>query len=165
MGRYLILRVPVFLVAVLVAACAAETSATTEGDSVLAPTMTSSSAAPLESTTTESLAETTTSTITSASLEELAGIYEATDPGRGGFLVIRDDGTLHWAPDANSPQILLHARSEGANVLVTDLDCGEDIEGVYQFRLLEAGELEVLLIEDGCPGRAGNIPGEYTPSE
>ncbi|HXV72504.1 MAG TPA: hypothetical protein VEB69_14025 [Acidimicrobiia bacterium] len=50
-------------------------------------------------------------------------------------------------------------------MLVTDLDCGEDIEGVYQFRLLEAGELEVLLIEDGCPGRAGNIPGEYTPSE
>lgn len=167
MGRLLVPRVPLLLVGLLVAACAAETSVTTEGDSVVEPTTTLSAAATtprLESTTTESLAETTTSAMPSVALAEIAGLYEASDPGREGFLEIRDDGTLHWAPDGNSPQILLHARPEGANVLMTDPDCGEDIEGVYQFLLLETGELEVVLIEDGCPGRAGNIPGEYMPS-
>jgi len=168
MGRILALRATLVLIASLVAACATETSVTTAGGSALEPTTTLSSAPtttlPLQSTTTESLAETTTPATPSVSLEEIAGIYEATDSGRGGFLEIMDDGTLRWAPNRSSPQILLHARSEGTSVLITDPDCGEDVEGVYQFRLLEAGALEVVLIEDGCPGRAANIPGEYTPS-
>lgn len=168
MSRLLALRPMLALVVGLLTACAAETSVTTGGGFDPGPTTIVSSA-----TTTTPLLETITTdmsevTITSApspvSFEDMAGTYLAGDPGGEAFLQIMEDGTLHWAPNATSPQIVLNARFEGTTVLITDPDCGEDVEGVYEFNLLETGDLAVVLIEDGCPGRAANIAGDYTPS-
>lgn len=171
MDRLLVLR-PLLALAVglLLAACADGTSVTSTGSPDHEPTTTVPVAAtttdpPLETTSTEPQEETTTSAAPLASFEDTAGTYETKDPGAEGFLRIMDDGTLQWAPDENGPQIGLNARFEGTSVLITDPDCGEDVEGVYEFYLLETGDLAVVLLEDACPGRASNVPGEYTPVE
>jgi len=170
MGKLVVLRPMLALVVgLLLAACADGRSVTTAGSLDPEPTATVSAAtttdSPLETTSTEPPDETTASAPPLVSFEDIAGTYGAKDPGGEGFLRIMDDGTVHWAPNENSPQIVLNARFEGTSVLITDPDCGEDVEGVYEFHLLETGDLAVVLIEDACPGRASNVPGEYTPSE
>lgn len=168
MGKLLVLRAIALVVGVLLAACGDGTSVTTAGSLDPAPTTTLSAApttdSPLETTSTEPPEETTTSAPLLASFEDIAGTYEMQDPGGEALLRIMDDGTLHWAPNENTPQIVLNARFEGTTVLITDPDCGEVVEGVYEFHLAETGDLAVVLIEDACPGRASNIPGGYTPS-
>jgi len=109
--------------------------------------------------------ETNTSTLPATSFTGIAGTYGAKDPADERFFLITDDGILHWAPDENSPQIVLSARFEETRVLISDPDCGEDVEGVYEFPMLETGGLTVALVEDACPGRASSIPGEYTSVE
>lgn len=170
MGKLLVLR-PMLGLAVgqLLAACADGTSVTSAGSLDPEPTTTASAATttdpPLETTSAEPSEETTTSAALLASFEDIAGTYETQDPGGQGFLRIMDDGTLQWGPDENSSQIVLNARVQGTSVLITDPDCGEDVEGVYEFHLLETGDLAVVLIDDACPGRASNIPDDYTPVE
>lgn len=170
MDRLLVLR-PMLALAVglLLAACADGTSVTSAGSLDPEPTTTVSAATttdpPAETTSTEPPEGTTTSAVLLASFEDIEGTYETKDPGAEGFLRIMEDGTLQWAPDENSPQIVLNARVDGTSVLITDPDCGEDVEGVYEFHLLETGDLAVVLIEDACAGRASNVPGEYTPVE
>lgn len=164
------LQMPAALaVVLLLAACAGGTSDANPGSLEFDPTTTSavvSTTGPqVETTTTDMREETTTSTASQAPVEEVAGTYEARDAKREGFLLIMDDGTLHWAPDETGPQIVLDARFEETSVLITDPDCGEDVTGVYEFRLLETGDLEVVLIEDACSGRASNLAGRYTPVE
>jgi len=169
MSRLLALRPILALGVGLLAACAAETSVTTEGGFDPGSTTIMSSATTTttlqETTTTDTPEETTASVPPPVSFEDMAGTYQAKDPGGERFLEILDDGTLHWAPNGNSPQIVLSARFEGTSVLITDPDCGDDVEGVYEFDLLGTGDLAVVLIEDGCLGRAANIPGDYTLSE
>jgi len=169
MGRLLVLRAMLALaIGLLLAACGNGT-VTTAGSVDPGPTTTLSAAtttdSPLETRTTESPVETTAPASLLVSFEGIAGSYGAKDPGGEGFLRIMDDGTLHWAPNENGPEIVLNARIEGTSVLITDPDCGEGVEGVYEFHLLESGDLAVVLIEDACPGRASNVPGEYTPVE
>lgn len=136
-------------------------SATTISDDVDAPTTPSAA----ETTTIGPPEETTTSTPLVTSFEAIAGTYEAMNPGGIGFFRILDDGTLHWASEEDSPEIVLNARFQGTRVLITDPDCGQTVEGIYEFHLPETGDLEVVLIQDACPGRASLIPGEYTPVE
>lgn len=168
MGKPLMLRLIALQIVVQVTACGNSTSVTPAGS--LDPELTTTVSAatttdpPLETTSTEPPEETTPAALL-ASFEDIAGTYETKNPSGAGFLQIMGDGTMQWAPDENSPQVLLNARIEGTNVLITDPDCGEDVEGVYEFYLLETGDLAVVLIEDACPGRAGNVPGEYTPVE
>ena len=164
MGR-LVLRPMVLAAGLLLAACANTTAVTTTGSLDPAPTATLADASttdpPPETTATEPPEETTTSTPRVPSFEDLAGTYGAKDPGGVGFFRIMDDGTLHWAPREDGPEIVLNARFEGTSVLVTDPDCGEGVVGVYEFDLLETGDLEVVLVGDSCPGRADNVPGIY----
>ena len=169
MGKLLVLRPMLALSAgLLLAACADDTSVTSAGSLDPEPTTTVSAATTtdpqLETTSTEPPEETTTSASLLA-FDDIAGTYETKDPGGEGFLRIIDDGTMQWAPDENGPQIVLDARVEGTRVLITDPDCGEDVEGVYEFHLLGTGDLAVVLIEDACSGRATNVPGEYRPVE
>jgi len=171
MGKLLVLRPMLALSAgMLLAACADDTSVTSAGSLDPEPTTTVSAATTtdpqLETTSTEPPPEETTiSASLLASFEGIAGTYETKDPGGEGFLRIMDDGTMQWAPNENGAQIVLDARVEGTRVLITDPDCGEDVEGVYEFHLLETGDLAVVLIEDACSGRASNVPGEYRPVE
>lgn len=167
MGKPPVLKLMALAAGVLLAACADGASVTPAGSLDLEPTTSLSAATttdpPLETTSTEPPEETTTSGPLLASFEDIAGTYETTGPGGEGFLRIMDDGTLQWAPNENSPQIVLNARFAETRVLITDPDCGEDVEGVYEFHLLETDDLAVVLIEDACPGRASIVPGEYTP--
>lgn len=169
MGKPLVLRLIPLVIGVQVTACGNSTSVAPAGTLDPEPTISVSTAtttdSPLETRSTEPPEETTTSAALLTSFEDIAGSYETKNPGGKGFLRIMDDGTLQWAPDENSPQIVLNARVEGTSVLITDPDCGEDVEGVYEFHMLETGDLAVVLIEDACPGRASNVPGEYTPVE
>lgn len=169
MGKLVMLRPMLALVVgVLLAACGNGTSVTTAGivdPEPIATVSTPTTGSPPETKSTEPPRETTTSATMLVPFEDIAGTYETSDPRGEGFLRIMDDGTLHWASDESSPQIVLNATVEGTSVLITDPDCGEDVEGVYEFHLLETGDLAVVLIEDACPGRASNVPGEYTPSE
>ncbi|HUP17504.1 MAG TPA: hypothetical protein VM848_15825 [Acidimicrobiia bacterium] len=164
-----VLRPMVLAVGLLLAACVNGTAVTTPGSLDPAPTTTLAGASttdPLpETTTTEPPEETTTSTPPGASFEDMAGTYGAKDPGGVGFFRIMDDGTLHWAPSEDGPEIVLSARIEGTSVLLTDPDCGEGVVGIYGFDLLETGDLEVVLVEDSCRGRADNLPGIYAPVE
>lgn len=116
-----------------------------------------------ESTSPESTTETSISAPPLVSFEDVAGTYRAKDPGSEVLLQVLEDGTLRWGPQ--SQQIVLNARFDGSNVLITDPDCGEGLEGVYEMHVVESGDLALVLIEDECPGRAGNIPGEYTPTK
>jgi hypothetical protein len=149
----------------LLAACANGTAVTTTGSLDPAPTTTLADASttdPLpETTTTEPPEETTISATPVASFEDLVGTYGAQGPGDVGFFRIMDDGTMHWAPSEEGPEIVLSARFEGTSVLITDPDCGEGVVGIYEFDLLETDDLEVVLVEDSCPGRADNLPGIY----
>lgn len=170
MGKPVVLRLTMALVGgLLLAACTDDTSVTTMATDDPRPTTTMSAStttsSPSEATSTEPPVETTVAAPPPVSFEEIAGRYRAKDPGRDGFLQIMDDGRLHWAPNEDGQQIVLNARFEGTNVLITDPDCGEDVEGIYEIHVFESGDLAVVLIEDGCPGRAGNVPGEYTPTE
>jgi hypothetical protein len=152
-------------------ACSVETSVTTGGDfdpapSTIGSTVSATTTSPLlETTTPGAPEETPSSSPPSVSFVDMAGTYEARDSGDERLLQIMDDGRLQWAPNRTSPQTVLTAKFEGASVLITDPDCGEDVAGVYEFNLLETGDLAVVLIEDDCPGRAANIPGDYTRSD
>lgn len=171
MRRQLRLKPGLALVMGLLTACSAETSVTTGGGfdpaaSTTVSTVSATTNSPLLETTTPGAPEEThSSSPPSVSFVDMAGTYKARDPGDERLLQIMDDGRLHWAPNGTSPQTVLTAKFEGTSVLITDPDCGEDVEGVYEFHLLETGDLAVALIEDDCPGRAANIPGDYTPSD
>jgi hypothetical protein len=170
MGRLVVPRsILVLVLTLLSAACADSTSVTTAGglepEPITTVSATTTTDSALETTTSKPREETTTSPSPATSFTGIAGTYGAKDPADEGFLQIMDDGILHWAPNENSPQIVLNARFEGPRVLISDPDCGEDVEGVYEFHLLETGGLTVVLVEDACPGRASSIPGEYTPVE
>lgn len=94
---------------------------------------------------------------------EIAGAYEK-PPGEVGYLEISLDGVLLWAMDRNDPeQIELDGSLDGDTVVMTDPDCGPDIQGRYEIHPLGGGGIDVVLVEDACPGRAGLIPGRYDP--
>ena len=40
--------------------------------------------------------------------------------------------------------------------------CGEKI-GNYEIRLLESGNIEIVVLEDQCTARAGSVAREYEP--
>lgn len=97
------------------------------------------------------------------SFDELVGAYEK-PTGEFGFFEITSDGNIVWAADRNDPdKITLTARFDGATVVITDPDCGQDVEGRYEFLTVEDGGIDVVLVDDSCPGRAGLIPGHYEP--
>lgn len=167
MGSFPVLRsMASLLVGLLLAACANSTSVTTAGslDPGVATTLSTATTDSLVGTTNPGQEEeATTPASLVASFDDIAGTYVAKDPSGEGFLRILGDGTLHWAPNEDSPQIVLNAKFEGTSVVITDHDCDESIEGVYEFRLSESGDLAVALVGDECAGRAGAVPGEYTP--
>lgn len=101
--------------------------------------------------------------VTAISFDEIAGSYEKPLGGLG-FLVISADGTIAWAGSRDDPdQATLTATFDETTVVITDPDCGPDVEGRYEIQQVDGGGIDVVLIEDSCLGRAGLIPGRYDP--
>jgi hypothetical protein len=81
-----------------------------------------------------------------------------------------EDGTYRSASSANAldgaPSSITSYRFEGGEMLVTEVtandvpSCGDAV-GRYEVRLLESGDLQIVVIEDPCHARAGSTAWVY----
>jgi hypothetical protein len=108
--------------------------------------------------------------ITSA--EEIVGTWQAGVVGGRGYIRFDEDGTFRQAYTLDKldsqPYAIDSYQFEGTQMLIKTVEvsgvrsCGKKI-GSYEIRLLESGNIWVVVIKDQCADRAMDIPGEYVP--
>lgn len=91
-----------------------------------------------------------------------------------GYVRFDEDGTFRSARTAETlvadPNVVSSYRFEGQAMVVTELAvrgvpaCGE-VDGWYEVRRLEGGNLRVNVIQDACLDRAGEMRGVYLRGE
>ena len=68
----------------------------------------------------------------------------------------------------SQPYAISSYHFEGMEMVTTEISvsgvpsCGKKI-GRYEIRLLESGNIRIVVIKDQCPPRAGDVAGEYEP--
>jgi len=98
------------------------------------------------------------------SAQEILGTWRAGNY----YLRFDTDGTFRAAHALdkldNQPYAIVSYQFEGTKMVIADISvsgvppCGEEI-GSYEVRLLESGNMQILLIKDQCTQRAGDIGG------
>jgi len=104
------------------------------------------------------------------SAEQVLGTWHV----RTHYLRFDEDGTFREAVGQSAldatPYAIADYRFEDGEMLVTEVavsgvpSCG-DAGGRYEVRLLEGGDLQLVLLEDSCRDRSGNIARVYAPVE
>lgn len=104
------------------------------------------------------------------SAEQILGTWRSS----GARIRFDEDGTFRsaWSADTleSAPYAISSYRFEDAVMLVTELavsgvpTCGDAV-GRYAVWLLDSGGLQVVPIDDPCPGRSDNMTRVYAPTE
>jgi hypothetical protein len=104
------------------------------------------------------------------SAEEIVGTWMR----RSGPLYLRfdEDGTLREAralDELDSQPFSINSyQFEGTRMILKEVSvsgvpsCGETIDS-FEIRLLESGDIRIVVLEDECGHRAGSVAGEYEP--
>ncbi|MGD8759982.1 MAG: hypothetical protein PVJ07_06995 [Anaerolineales bacterium] len=108
--------------------------------------------------------------ILAISTEEIAGTWMQ----RSGALYIRfdEDETLREAnalDELDSQPFAINSyQFEGTRMVLKEVSvsgvpsCEESIDS-FEIRLLESGDIQIVILEDECGHRAGSLAGEYEP--
>jgi len=106
------------------------------------------------------------------SAEEIVGTWQRGRVGDAGYIRFDEDGTRRGAYALNKldsqPYAINSYQFEGTKMVTTEISvsgvpsCGEKI-GSYEIRLLESGNIRIVVLEDECSHRAGSFAGEYEP--
>ena len=106
------------------------------------------------------------------SFEDIAGTtYERQGLGITIYFHFFEDGTVHTSSNRDlvedRPSDIFETRFEGTTVFLHDVKggsrCPDDPDSTYEIHLLENGNLQFVVVEDSCGGRASFFSAEWAP--
>jgi hypothetical protein len=103
---------------------------------------------------------------------EIVGTWQRVKVGDARYRRFDEDGTFRtaYALDKldSQPYAINPYQFDGTRMVATEISvsgvpsCGEKI-GTYEIRLLESGNIRIVVLEDECSHRAGSVAGDYEP--